>query len=108
MRKLPRISKQQRLEVLSAEPVNIYEREGGLLHEVLIACSEWDGTDPIILTSREYEVDLEGKTVDPNEASHIKQEVDYVIAELTSIGWTASITLNDTHSFSRSYELTIS
>lgn len=108
MRKLSRISKKQRLEELSVEPENAYERKGSLLHEVLIACTEWDGIDPIILNSREYEVNLEGEIIDPNEASHIKQEIDYVITELTDLGWTANIILNDTQSFSRFYELTIS
>lgn len=108
MRQLPRISKQQRLEDLSTEPENNFEREGSLLHEALNACHRWKEDVPIEITSLEYEVNSEGQPVDPEEAEFIKQEVDYVVAELIKLGWDATATLDDTEPFSRFYKLQIS
>lgn len=108
MRKLRRITKEQRLEELSTGPENIFEREGSLLDEALGACRNWKKDTTIGLYSQDFEVDLEGQPVDPDEAEQIKREVDYVVAELTALGWSVEATLDDSESFNRLYELRIS
>lgn len=108
MRKLRRITKEQRLEELSTGPENIFEREGSLLDEALNACRHWKKDTTIQLYTQDFEVDLEGNPVDQDETEQIKQEVDYVVAELTALGWSVEATLDDSESFNRLYELRIS
>lgn len=110
MRILPRITKTQRLEALHSKPLNDYECEGGLLHKALIACLEWNGTDPLEpIQTEEIEVDLAGEVIDPAEAETFKREIEYAAAELTKLGWTTRIEFfADAEPFVRVHELYIS